>query len=63
MSPEQYEAKRRAVDDLLQRRGAAILEHVRAQDAQLGYQVGMLLGEIARLLDINDPEFQPWREK
>lgn len=45
---------RLAVDKLLQNRGRPVLEEVRKQDPELAYQVGMLLGDISRILDIND---------
>ena len=62
-SEEQLEAKissitgalREALDSLMQRRGVAILEAVRAKDRGLGYQVGMLLDAIARITNINSP--------
>ena len=46
---------REALESLMQRRGVAILETVRAKDRGLGYQVGTLLGDIARIAGINDP--------
>lgn len=50
-----WQAQREAVDALLRRRGALILETVRDRDREMGYQVGMLLGDIARILNVNDP--------
>ena len=53
------EPLREALESLMQRRGVAILETVRAKDHGLGYQVGMLLGDIARIAGINDPSLPP----
>ena len=50
---------REALESLMQRRGVAILEAVRAKDRGLGYQVGTLLGDIARIAGINDPSLPP----
>ena len=50
---------RGALESLMQRRGVAILEAVRAKDRGLGCQVGMLLGDIARIAGINDPSLPP----
>ena len=57
--PAASEALREALESLMQRRGVAILEAVRAKDRGLGYQVGMLLGDIARIAGINDPSLPP----
>lgn len=51
--------QRQAVDSLLRRRGVPILETIRAKDRDMAYQVGMLLGEIARILNVNDPALPP----
>lgn len=48
---------RQAVDSLLQRRGLPILEAVRAKDRDLGYQVGILLDDVARILNVNSIGF------
>ena len=58
-APGDGEPLREALESLMQRRGVAILEAVRAKDRGLGYQVGMLLGDIARIAGINDPSLPP----
>jgi hypothetical protein len=50
---------RQALDGLLQRRGRDILDFVRKRDREAAYQVGMLLGDVARLFNVNDPAMPP----
>lgn len=49
------EPLREALDSLMERRGKPVLEAVRDRDRALGYQVGMLLDDIARIVNINSP--------
>lgn len=51
--------KRAAINSLLLRRGRAIVEFVTACDRDAGYQVSMLLGDVALIMDVNDPSGLP----
>jgi hypothetical protein len=56
---------RQMIDTLLQRRGKPILDYIRKRDGESAYQLGLMLDEMARALDINSPSLphvpiKPW---
>ena len=52
---EKAETRRLALDLLLQRRGKPVLAFLGPRDREAWYQTAMLVGEIARMFDVNDP--------